>query len=306
MTSLHRFGLGLLGCLVCSGTAFAANIVTAPQGGIARWAGMAASECGIYGKRYAAVDAVCYYPVDIRAKPGIHEIALWDQDGKQHLGSLRVEKAEFPQVEMELPESFNRFLDVSAEDTKRAADERTGIEKVLGGSEGPAQFSLPLGKPAATLPKSADDFGSERLFNKTHRSLHSGRDYPVGLGNAVNAVADGTVVLTGDHFYAGNSVYVDHGDGLISMNFHLESIAVKDGDKVKRGQTLGKVGGTGRATGPHLHIGLRWLGKRIDPALLFDNPTTLPSVSDSHAEAERKIDKAESKEPDEGDAPIDD
>ena len=306
MLILRKVGFGLLGCLVSSGGAFAANLVTAPQGGIARWAGMAASECGIYGKRYAAVDAVCYYPVDFRAKPGVHEIALWDQDGKQHLGSLRVEKAEFPQVEMELPESLNRFLDVSAEDTKRAADERVGIQKILGGSEDPAQFSLPLGKPATTLPKSADDFGSERLFNKTHHSLHSGRDYPIGLGNAVKAVADGTVVLTGDHFYAGNSVYVDHGDGLVSMNFHLESIAVKDGDKVKRGQTLGKVGGTGRATGPHLHIGLRWLGKRIDPALLFDNPTTLPSVSDTHAEAERKIDKAESKEPDEGDSPIDD
>lgn len=284
----------------------AANIVTAPQGGVARWAGMAASECGVYGKRYAAVDAVCYYPVDIRTKPGTHEIALWDQDGKQHLGSLRVEKAEFPEVEMELPESLDRFLNPSAEETKRAVAERSDIGKILGGGEGAAKFSLPLGEPAASLPKSADDFGSERLFNKEHKSLHSGRDYPVSIGSAVNAVADGTVVLAADHFYAGNSVFVDHGAGLVSMNFHLDSIAVKTGDEVKRGQTLGKVGSTGRATGPHLHIGLRWLGKRVDPALLFDNPTTLPSVSDSHAEAERKIEKAENAEPDEGDMPIDD
>lgn len=306
MSSIRTLGFGLLGCVICGGSAFAANLVTAPQGGVARWAGMAAKECGVYGKRYAAVDAVCYYPVDIRTKPGTHEIALWDQDGKQHVGTLRVEKAEFPEVEMELPESLNRFLDPSDEDNKHAAADRVGIEKVLGGSDDAAHFSLPLGKPAATLPKSADDFGSERLFNKKHRSLHSGRDYPVGLGNDVKAVADGTVVLAADHFFAGNSVYVDHGDGLVSMNFHLESISVKEGDTVKRGQTLGKVGGTGRATGPHLHIGLRWLGKRIDPALLFDNPTTLPSVSDSHAEAERKIEKAESREPDEGDVPIDD
>ncbi len=296
----------LLASLFFAGTSMAANLVTAPQGGVARWAGMAASECGIYGKRYAAVDAVCYYPVDIRTKPGTHEIALWDQDGKQHIGTLRVEKADFPEVTMELPEKLNHYLDPSDEETKRAADERVGIDKILGGSDDGAHFSLPLGTPVASLPKSADDFGSERLFNGTHRSLHSGRDYPVGMGNAVKAVADGTVVLAAEHFYAGNSVYVDHGDGLVSMNFHLESIAVKEGDKVKRGETLGKVGGTGRATGPHLHIGLRWLNKRIDPALLFADPTQLPSVSDTHAEAERKIEKAENKEPDEGDQPIDD
>ncbi|MBL0164702.1 MAG: M23 family metallopeptidase [Xanthomonadales bacterium] len=306
MTSARQYGALLLGSFFCAGGAMAANIVTAPQGGIARWAGMAASECGIYGKRYPAVDAVCYYPVDMRGKPGTHEIALWDQDGKQHLGSLRAEKAEFPSVEMELPESLGRFLNPSPEEISRASAERGDIGKILGGSvDEHAQFSLPLGKPTATLPKSSDDFGSERVFNKEHKSLHSGRDYPVGPGNTVKAVADGTVVLAADHFYAGNSVYVDHGDGLVSMNFHLESIAVKAGDKVKRGQTLGKVGGTGRATGPHLHIGLRWLGKRIDPALLFDNPTTLPSVSDTHAEAERKIEKAEQREPDESDTPVD-
>lgn len=306
MASTCKLGFVVLGGVLLAGSAFAANMVTAPQGGVARWAGMAASECGIYGKRYAAVDATCYYPVDIRTKPGTHEIALWDQDGKQHLGTLRVEKADFPQIEMQLPERLDNLLNPSAEEKKRAAAERDDIGKILSGSEVPAHFSLPLGEPAASLPASADDFGSERLFNKEHKSLHSGRDYPVSEGSAVKAVADGTVVLAADHFFAGNSVYVDHGDGLVSMNFHLGSIAVKQGDEVKRGQTLGKVGSTGRATGPHLHIGLRWLGKRIDAALLFTNPTELPSVSDTHAEAERKIEKAENSDPDEGEVPIDD
>ncbi|MBX3697177.1 MAG: M23 family metallopeptidase [Dokdonella sp.] len=298
-----RIGLGAI--VFCASSAGAADIVTAPQGGVARWAGLAASDCGVYGKRYPAVDSVCYYPVDIRTRPGTHEIALWDQDGKQHLGTLRVEKAEFPQVEMELPESLDRFLDPSAEETKRAVAERAEIGKILGGSMEPAQFSLPLGSPAATLPASADDFGSERLFNKEHRSLHSGRDYPVSLGSPVKAVADGTVVLAAEHFFAGNSVFIDHGAGLVSMVFHLDSIAVKQGDAVKRGQTIGKVGSTGRATGPHLHIGLRWLGKRVDPALLLNNPNELPSVSDTRAEAQRKIDKAEQREPDEGEMPAD-
>ena len=294
-----------LTCLICVPVATAANLVTAPQGGVARWAGMAASECGIYGKRYAAVDATCYYPVDIRTKAGTHEIALWDQDGKQHTGTLTVEVADFPVVEMELPESLDRYLEVSPEDSARAAEEREKIVAVLRATDGPARFSLPLASPVDTLPESADDFGSERLFNGKHKSLHSGRDYPVGMGNAVKAVADGKVVLAADHFFAGRSVYVDHGDGLVSMNFHLYEIAVNEGDEVERGQTLGKIGSSGRATGPHLHIGVRWLGKRVDPALLFANPTTLPSVSDSKVEAQRKIEKAEQRDPDEDEVPMD-
>lgn len=294
-----------LTCLICVPVATAANLVTAPQGGVARWAGMAASECGIYGKRYAAVDATCYYPVDIRTKAGTHEIALWDQDGKQHTGTLTVEVADFPVVEMELPESLDRYLEVSPEDSARAAEEREKIVAVLRATDAPARFSLPLASPVDTLPESADDFGSERLFNGKHKSLHSGRDYPVGMGNAVKAVADGKVVLAADHFFAGRSVYVDHGDGLVSMNFHLDEIAVNEGDEVERGQTLGKIGSSGRATGPHLHIGVRWLGKRVDPALLFANPTTLPSVSDSKVEAQRKIEKAEQRDPDEDEVPMD-
>jgi len=279
----------------------AANLVTVQQGGVGRWTGMAAKECGIYGKRYAAVDAVCYYPVDISAKPGAHAIALWDQDGKAHNGTLRVEKADFPEVQMTLPDSLDRFLHVSNDDLARAKADRAAVAKILGGTLDEPSFSLPLAAPTASLPKSEDDFGSQRVFDAEHRSLHSGRDYPVPEGNAVKAVANGTVVLAADQFFSGNSVFVDHGDGLVSMNFHLSSIAVKDGDVVKRGQTLGKIGATGRATGPHLHLGVRWLGKRVDPALLLVSPDALPSVADTPAEAQRKIDKAETREPPEKD-----
>jgi hypothetical protein len=293
--------------LALCASASAADLVTVQQGGVGRWSGMAAKECGVYGKRYQAVDAVCYYPVDIQTRPGSHQIALWDQDGKQHNGVLKVQKTDFPRVDMPLPEKLDNFLHMSPEDTARASKERAEVAKVLAGSEAAPRFSLPLGAPAAKLPKSEDDFGSERVFDKDHTSLHSGRDYPVPAGNTVKAVADGTVLLAADHFFTGNAVYIDHGDGLVSMNFHLASIAVKDGDQVKRGQAIGKIGGTGRATGPHLHLGLRWLGKRIDPALLLANPTALPAVSDSREEAQEKIEKAEHREPAEtDDVPVDD
>ncbi|HSX59160.1 MAG TPA: M23 family metallopeptidase [Tahibacter sp.] len=292
--------------LLAAAPAFAANIVTAPQGGVARWAGLDAADCGVYGKRYAAIAKACYYPVDIRAKPGRYEIALWEAGGKMHRGTLIVEDAKFPEVDMELPPELARYIDVSGEDRARAARETGEVRKILGGTLDAPRFTLPLGKPTASLPRSEDDFGSLRTFNHKHKSLHSGRDYPVGDGNAVRAVADGRVVLAADHFFTGNAVYVDHGGGLVSMNFHLGSIAVKTGDAVKRGQNLGKIGGTGRATGPHLHLGLRWLGKRIDPALLLASPDALPSVADSAREADEKIHEAQQREPDENDAPLDD
>lgn len=92
------------------------------------------------------------------------------------------------------------------------------------------------------------------------------------------APADGKVVLTGDHFFAGQSVYVYHGDGLVTMYFHLGEISVSKGDPVNQGDPLAKTGSTGRSTGPHLHVGARWLGARIDPNLLFESPDGLPTV----------------------------
>ena len=142
--------------------------------------------------------------------------------------------------------------------------------------------------------------------NGKTRSLHSGRDFPVGRQNPVRAVAEGTVVLVADHFYTGNAVYIDHGGGLVSMYFHLDTTTVHEGDQVKRGERIGKVGATGRATGPHLHVGLRWQNKRIDPLPLFDPPSKLPSVSDTSAEAEAKIKRAQAKEPEEVDQPPED
>ena len=229
MSSKNLRFMVALACVVGVPAASAANLVTAPQGGVARWDGLAANECGIYGKRYAAVDAVCYYPVDIRAKPGAHEIALWDQDGKQHLGTLQVQDAEFPEVEMKLPESLDRYLKVSSEDTARAAKDREAIVKVLAGSESAAQFSLPLGEPTAELPKSADDFGSTRLFDADHKSLHSGRDYPVGSGNPVKAVADASG-LGRRPFYAAIRLRRSR-HRLVSMNYHLDSNRRPDGTR---------------------------------------------------------------------------
>ncbi len=265
------------------------------QGGVARWAAMDAASCGFLGKRYPAVDGDCYYPADMRLKPGVHEIALYDSNGKQHLGSLTVEAVEFPQIDITLPDDTYITLD----DTARArhADERQRVLALFRQPYGDPQFSLPLRTPVATLPESENDFGSRRTFNGERTSQHTGRDAPVAAGTTLGALADGTVVLAEEQFFTGKAVYVDHGGGLISMFFHLSEIAVEAGDTVAAGDPIGKVGSTGRSTGPHLHVGVRWIGARIDPYLLFESPEKLPAIADSAAKADAKIDAARTAEP---------
>ncbi len=286
--------------LLVSALAHAAPTGLVAQGGVARWTGLAAEDCAIMGKRYPAVDAVCYYPIDLRAKPGVHEIALYDQDGKQHLGSLTVEAVEFPEVEITLPD--DTYVELSEANRNRHIEERARVLALFKGKPGPAQFSLPLAQPA-NMPASENDFGSRRLFNGVRKSQHTGRDAPVAMGTAVKAVADGKVLLAEDQFFTGHSVFVDHGGGLVSMNFHMSELLVAAGDEIKRGQTLGKVGSSGRSTGPHLHLGMRWMGARIDPYLLLASPNLLPTVGETVVKAEAKIDAARTAEPEEVDPP---
>jgi murein DD-endopeptidase MepM/ murein hydrolase activator NlpD len=90
------------------------------------------------------------------------------------------------------------------------------------------------------------------------------------MGNPIKCAADGEVILVGDHYYAGNSVYVDHGNGVVSMYFHLSKPIVKEGDRVQRGQAIGLSGMSGRATGPHLHFSVSVLGRLVDPEPLLN------------------------------------
>jgi murein DD-endopeptidase MepM/ murein hydrolase activator NlpD len=166
----------------------------------------------------------------------------------------------------------------SPDDLKRVARERLLLARVWHRKEGPPEFTLPLGLPAKALPK-GQSFGVKRVFNgKPAPQPHTGTDYPTPVGTPVLAVGDGTVVLAQDLFYEGNAIMVDHGDGLISMYFHLSQFKVDPGQKVQKGHTVGLVGSTGRATGPHLFFGIRWHNARVNPDLLLDNPDRIPSI----------------------------
>ena len=115
----------------------------------------------------------------------------------------------------------------------------------------------------------SDAFGTQRKFNGKVQSTHQGLDFAVPSGTPIAALNTGTVLLARAMYFEGNCVVLDHGQGLLTLYLHLSEFKVKEGDQVERGQVIGLSGGTGRATGPHLHIAVRWQGIYLNPATLL-------------------------------------
>lgn len=127
-------------------------------------------------------------------------------------------------------------------------------------------FLLPTQGPISS------PFGLKRFFNKQPRRPHSGIDIAAARGSNIIAPADGEIILTGNFFFNGNSIFIDHGQGLITMYCHMDQLDSNTGDIVKAGDIIGKVGSTGRATGPHLHWTVSLNNSRIEPLLLLAKP----------------------------------
>jgi len=134
--------------------------------------------------------------------------------------------------------------------------------------EGVVPSNVVLDRPVSG-GRLSSPFGLRRFFNGEPRNPHSGLDFAVPAGTPVAAPAAGRVVLVGDYFFNGKTVFIDHGQGFISMFCHLSAIGVKVGDEVARGAVVGKVGATGRATGPHLHWNVSLNSVRVDPAIFI-------------------------------------
>jgi murein DD-endopeptidase MepM/ murein hydrolase activator NlpD len=127
-------------------------------------------------------------------------------------------------------------------------------------------FMLPSAGPLSSR------FGLRRIFNGLPRNPHAGLDVAVGTGTPIKAPADGVVANTGDYFFNGNTVFIDHGQGLISAYMHMSRIDVRYGAPVKKGEILGAVGATGRVTGPHLHWAVILNNTPVDPELFLAQP----------------------------------
>lgn len=163
-----------------------------------------------------------------------------------------------------------KHVDLSERDLSRVRAEQVKIREAF------SVFSPELPKTflfASPVPGvRTSSFGSRRFFNNQPRNPHSGMDIAAPVGTPVRAPAPGLVVNTGDYFFNGKSVFLDHGRGLISMFCHLDTIDVAEGDQLQTGQLLGRVGATGRVTGPHLHWSVALNTALVDPALFLQEP----------------------------------
>ncbi|WP_417542617.1 peptidoglycan DD-metalloendopeptidase family protein [Methylophaga thalassica] len=152
-------------------------------------------------------------------------------------------------------------------DMKRINQESSRIQEALTAwtetNNEPVNFVWPIKGRVSGL------FGRRRVFNGEPRNPHSGMDIAAKTGTPIHAPAAGIVRGTGNYFFNGNTVFIDHGQGLITMFCHLSRIDVQDGETVKQGDIIGAVGATGRVTGPHLHLGVSLNNERVEPRLFF-------------------------------------
>lgn len=156
-------------------------------------------------------------------------------------------------------------VDLSPSDLERVARERIEIDMAMNRWSLQQPDSLRLAQPVPGVRSSS--FGLRRVFNGESRNPHSGMDIAAPVGTPVLAPAAGEVVGTGEYFFNGNTVFIDHGRGFISMYCHLSAIDVKPGQRVAAGERIGAVGMTGRVTGPHLHWGISLNRAWVDPEL---------------------------------------
>lgn len=155
-----------------------------------------------------------------------------------------------------LPEDLERI-------NRELAEQTTAYRSFSAGTPSNLVLDKPVDGPLSS------PFGLRRFFNGEERNPHSGLDFAVPAGTPIKSPAAGKVVLIGNYFFNGNTVFVDHGQGFISMFCHMSKIDVKLGDQVPRGGVVGRVGATGRATGPHMHWNVSLNDARVDPAIFI-------------------------------------
>jgi len=223
--------------------------------------------------------------VSLETAPGTYSLELTGETIGGKTSSTKISfsrnfaiaRAKYPKIEVKLSVE-GKFTEPTPEQQKQIADSQEIKKDYLNRVTPDREWSGTFAAPAdATI---SDVFGSQRIFNGKTSSPHLGLDFRVPTGTPVAAMNDGTVLLARPLYFEGGFVVLDHGQGLLTLYLHLSEFKVKEGDQVKRGQIVGLSGGTGRATGPHLHVAVRWQGTYLDPARLLS--LQLPSAATSN------------------------
>lgn len=198
-----------------------------------------------------------HYPLQLKGATGSgKEIRLQRQ--------IVVGKGKYHSIVASVPK---QYTEPNAEQLHKIDQDKALKERVFSGMTPEREWAGDF-RPPVKAPIS-DVFGTSRTFNGRVQSVHQGLDYAVPEGTPVAALNRGTVVLAQPLFFEGNCVVLDHGQGLLTLYMHLSKIEVKAGDHIASGQKIGFSGGTGRATGPHLHVAVRWQGVYLNPATLL-------------------------------------
>ena len=200
-------------------------------------------------------------------KPGAHELEILQDEKTERTIAFRVGKREYEKQYVTIAD--RRQVDPEPSDLRRIAREQEVLSRAFSTFSDFEPDGFAFGLPSAG--RVSGGFGARRFFNNEPRQPHSGLDIAAPEGTPITAPAAGRVLETGDYFFNGLSVVLDHGQGVITMYNHMSRIDVAKGARVERGQTIGAVGRTGRVTGPHLHWSVSLNNARVDPALFLSS-----------------------------------
>lgn len=204
--------------------------------------------------------------IGLSCAPGPASISAKTEAGSGRTVEFQVAAKDYPVQKLKVAASK---VDLSDADEARYERERTHMATVLATFSEPLPLAAQLRMAAPVFGRRSSSFGLRRVFNGQPRSPHSGMDIAAASGTPVLAPLPGRIIDTGDYFFGGNTVVMDHGGGLLTMVGHLSAIHVKAGDAVKTGDRIALVGATGRVTGPHLHFAVALNRKMVDPALFL-------------------------------------
>ncbi len=214
--------------------------------------------------------------VSLETKPGSYSLELQGEAfsgqpaGPSAEGAIsfekkiRVERQRYPRVLLKVPARYTAPSPDEQHQIEQDKETKAEAFKIVSADrEWKGSFASPVDAGIS------DVFGVERVFNGSVQSTHQGLDFRAPSGTSVAAVNRGHVILARPLFFEGNCLVIDHGQGLLTLYLHLSKFLVKEGDDVSKGQAIGLSGGTGRATGPHLHLAVRWQGVYLNPEVLL-------------------------------------